>query len=174
MKKISVLIILSIIGALFVISSCSMATPAPEFVITSHNPLAFSIDATTTWLNIDAITIENTSNVDMNITGYSIRFFDPNGNSFAVWPSSNTPMSLSLYIPGKGIVDGVETTYTGTLENFAAPIVDDSIGIDIYNTMLTNNWDAVTMRVTITGEDAYGYDKQVSHYTDFGIVLQAK
>lgn len=148
---------------ILVLANCSFVTPAPDFEITSFDPIAFFISAPGT-ASFSSIEIKNTSSVDCRITRMRFEYLHST-TSLATYPE--TPYTYDVFIAGSNLEDMEEPLYNyGYLEGITLEVPQD-----VYDDMVSNEWDSVTLRTYITVEDNYGYGKTTEKYFDIPVKM---
>ncbi len=168
MKK-HIVLFISIIALLILITSCEQTQIAPEAKITDYDPLAMGVDSTSTWATMTSITIENTSSINAYITGYYVRYYDASGNSYAVWPKDANPVPLTGYMAASTIDYGVLTTSSYTLEDLPFPLIDNTLGVNVYNHLISEQTGSA--RIFFVIEDDNGYEKVTEIQLNVGLFL---
>lgn len=149
-KFIPVIFILLLAGA-----GCSFLTPSPDFTIVGTDPVGFSVAGETT-LTLFEIEIRNNTDIDCRITEVRYDYLHE-GNVLVNLP--NEPMTIDVLLEANNTELG--TVNSSYLENFLF-----SFPQAVYDRMVSQDWDFVTLRIYITVEDDYGYNKTTEKYID--------
>jgi len=149
------------------VASCSTITPSPDFTITWLSNNAAGVGSTSTYVEISSIELVNNTSVETLVYRSTYQYLK-NGDIIYESPT-DTFMSMNILIPANKTVAGEIIKGTISIDNTSFPFP-----ADVWNMMVDNNWDGVTLRVFLHGKDNYGYNKTCSEFFDFGCVRLAE
>jgi len=151
-----------IVFALF-LASCSTITPSPDFTVTYLSNNAWTVGVGVTYVPIDSIRVQNNTTVETMIYRTTYQYLK-NGTIIYESPT-DTFMSMNIVLPATQTVDGVVYDGKVTIAKIGFPFPTD-----VWDKMVENDWDGVTLRVFLHGRDNYGYNKTFTTSFDFGCI----
>ncbi|MGE3062111.1 MAG: hypothetical protein AB7T10_00540 [bacterium] len=148
--------------ALFV-ASCSTITPNPDFSVTWLSNNGYAVGSDTSFVIIDELEIQNNAAVETVIYRSTYQYIK---NGIIIYDSpTDTFMSMNILLPANKSVGDSIVVGTATIENLPFPLPDE-----VWDKMVENDWEGVTLRVFLHGKDNYGYNKTCSESFDFGVI----
>ncbi len=146
---------------LLAFAGCSFLTPSPDFTIVDTGTYIGWYAAPDVTYLFDEINIRNNTDIDCRITEVRYDYLHE-GNNLISLP--NEPMTFDVLLAANNTK--LETVGTATL--LEVPFFFPQ---SVYDRMVAEDWDNVTLRVYITVEDDYGYGKTTEKYIDVAIIM---
>ena len=159
---------LSIIALLVLfVASCSTITPSPDFTVYWLSNNAYGVTAGTPFVEISQIDLINNTSVETLIYRSTYQYLK-NGDIIYETPN-DTFMSMNILLPANTTNNGIVIKGEASIANTAFPFPTE-----VWDLMVANEWDGVTLRVFLHGKDNYGYNKTCTESFDFGVIKAAK
>jgi len=149
------------------LASCSTVTPSPDFSVIELSNNAYAVCSPTSFVEITKITVQNNTSVETMIYRSTYQYLK-SGDIIYESPT-DTFMSMNILIPANTTVNGITTRGTVYIENTSFPFPSK-----VWDKMVDNDWDGVTLRIFLHGKDNYGYNKTFTTSFDFGVITSVK
>lgn len=141
------------------VASCSTITPSPDFSVVELPTLATEVTAGTTDVSVPKVVIANNTSVETIIYSYTYQYVKDG----TVLAECDDFVTMSALLPANTTLNGIVTKGEVEIGPMYFPFP-----AEVWTAMVDNEWEGVTLRVSLTGRDNYGYNKTFTTSFDFG------